>query len=66
MAAIVFLAEKLCEPVGGVLTHPVNYTGNATASSSLVPFTGEAAAVGAGGLGMVIAAVMVGVGVLIL
>lgn len=43
-----YLAFKLCEPVGGVLTDPVNGTGPAnnltTGSSPPVEFTGEARA----------------------
>ncbi|KAL9018167.1 MAG: hypothetical protein Q9185_004529 [Variospora sp. 1 TL-2023] len=39
--------KKLCEPVGGVLTNPVNYTGSPSnvtnGSTAPVPFIGEAA-----------------------
>ncbi|KAL8870683.1 MAG: hypothetical protein Q9174_003328, partial [Haloplaca sp. 1 TL-2023] len=61
LLAIVFLAEKLCRPVGGILTNPVNYTGSVPSNGSMapgpnmgggnstVPFTGEAATMSMGG-----------------
>ena len=45
--AIALVAEVLCEPVGGVLTHPVNYTNSTGTSNSTIsspspsPFTGQ-------------------------
>ncbi|KAL8789936.1 MAG: hypothetical protein Q9195_006597 [Heterodermia aff. obscurata] len=74
LQTISFLAEKLCEPVGGILTFPVNYTGptpsnttNTTLSSpSPVPFTGEAGKVRKGWVGYSVAVVAIGLGVLML
>lgn len=68
--AIVYLAEKLCQPVGGVLTNPINYTGpvnNFTnGSSAPVPFTGEATAMQGRLAGYAMAVLAVGLGILLL
>ena len=65
-SAIVFLAEKLCLPVGGVLTNPVNYTGstsNVTSSSTPpVPFTGEGAKTQGSAMGFIISGIAAAVG----
>ncbi|KAL8832893.1 MAG: hypothetical protein Q9170_004695 [Blastenia crenularia] len=73
LQTIVFLAEKLCEPVGGVLTNPINYTGSASntttngSSPPTVPFTGEATNPRGNGLiGMIVVGVAVGLGLLVL
>lgn len=70
VAAILSLAEKLCQPVGGILTNPVNYTGptnNFTNSSSPpVPYTGEATNLQGSFVANVIGCVAVGFGVLLL
>lgn len=74
LLATIFLAEKLCEPVGGILTHPVNYTGdyvgtsgNATTTMGGSPavFTGAGRKMGVGGgvwgvgLGIVVGVLLV-------
>jgi len=73
VVATIFLAEKLCEPVGGILTHPVNYTGSTTGKTTTSPspavFTGAGAraragagagvGLGVGGLGIVAGVLMV-------
>jgi len=67
VVATIYLAEKLCEPVGGILTHPVNYTGGTTANTTTSPspavFTGAgrkmAVGVWGGSLGIVAGVLMV-------
>ena len=67
-----YLAEKLCQPVGGVLTHPVNYTGgsgnltNGTSGGAPVPFISGAAKAQDLGVGLVLSGVAVGLGLLVL
>lgn len=73
-SAIVYLAQKLCEPVLGILTFPVNYTGpttsnttNTTLSSpSPVPFTGEAMKVQKTCAGCSVIIIAIGLGLLML
>lgn len=69
-SAIVFLAEKLCEPVGGVLTNPVNYTGSpsnlTTNSTPPVPFTGEGTKAQGSAMGFIITGIAAAVGVMLL
>ncbi|KAL9596296.1 MAG: hypothetical protein Q9219_005891 [cf. Caloplaca sp. 3 TL-2023] len=70
LQTILYFAEKLCEPVGGVLTNPVNYTGGAgnvtgngtTTSPQPTPFTGEAGHLRGGMLAFVATGMVVGLG----
>ncbi|KAG7005766.1 hypothetical protein G7Y79_00018g045730 [Physcia stellaris] len=69
LQTVVYLAEKLCQPVGGVLTNPVNYTGgtgNGTSGSAPVPFTGGAVKARDLGVGLMLSCVVVGLGLLVL
>ncbi|KAI4099236.1 MAG: hypothetical protein L6R37_006038 [Teloschistes peruensis] len=74
LGPILYLAEKLCVPVGGILTNPYNNTAtNATATSSNdttmgtpAPFTGEGNHLAGGFVGAVVAAGAGVVGVLML
>lgn len=70
-AAILYLAEKLCVPVGGILTHPYNNAGsngttNGTTMGTSVPFTGEGNHLTNGFAGAVVAAGALAVGILML
>lgn len=68
LQTIIYLAEKLCEPVGGILTNPINYTGPPTgnftngSSSPPAPFTGEAVGLQTRLVGYLVAVLAVGVG----
>ncbi|KAI4195870.1 MAG: hypothetical protein LQ350_006910 [Teloschistes chrysophthalmus] len=69
--AILYLAEKLCVPVGGILTHPYNNAGsngttNGTTMGTSVPFTGEGNHLTNGFAGAVVAAGALAVGILML
>ncbi|KAI4174165.1 MAG: hypothetical protein LQ343_002500 [Gyalolechia ehrenbergii] len=70
LQTIIYLAEKLCEPVGGILTNPINYTGptnNFTnGSSPPVPFTGAAAGLQGSFAGYAMGFLAVGLGFLML
>lgn len=70
MTTIIFLAEKLCEPVGGILTHPVNYTNasNTTTSPSPSPspFTGEGNLLRTGEVALIGSGIAFAIGLLML
>ena len=72
IVALFFLGEKLCAPVGGILTHPVNNTatGNATTGQltpTPSPFTGGTAHPWSGNVaGMVLGSIAIVVGLLML
>ncbi|KAI4238057.1 MAG: hypothetical protein LQ352_007900 [Teloschistes flavicans] len=70
---IVYLAEKLCVPVGGILTNPVNYTGtngttstNGTTMGTPAPFTGEGSSLARGIAGSMVAGGALVLGILVL
>ncbi|KAL8964951.1 MAG: hypothetical protein Q9183_004118, partial [Haloplaca sp. 2 TL-2023] len=80
LLAIVFIAEKLCVPAGGILTNPVNFTGSVPSNGSMgpgpnmgggnstAPFTGEGATMNMGGgfVGMMVAVMALAAGVMML
>ena len=69
-SAIIYLAEKLCEPVGGVLTNPVNYTGSTsnvtTNSTPPAPFTGEGMQTQGSAMVLIMTGIVAAVGVMLL
>ncbi|KAL8935510.1 MAG: hypothetical protein Q9216_005388 [Gyalolechia sp. 2 TL-2023] len=70
LQTIVYLAQKLCEPVGGILTNPINYTGpvnNFTnGSSPPVPFVAEATSLHGSFVGSAVLLFAVGLGLVLL
>ncbi|KAL9053166.1 MAG: hypothetical protein Q9206_004037 [Seirophora lacunosa] len=68
LKTILYLAEALCEPVGGIQTNPVDYSANnfTNGSSPPVPFTGEATGLQGSFLGYIVGVLAVGLGLLLL
>ncbi|KAL9576744.1 MAG: hypothetical protein Q9212_006850 [Teloschistes hypoglaucus] len=70
LGPILYLAEKLCLPVGGILTHPYNNAGangtNGTTMGTPAPFTGEGNHMTNGFAGAIVAVGALAAGILIL